>query len=72
MSEERNEGVVRMDAYMWTSVGKIFAANARVEAMKAANDARKDQGRAQAYGEEMFFGQAAVIFSEAESLAKCI
>lgn len=34
---ERDEGVVRMDAGMWGLVAEMYAVQARIEGMKAAN-----------------------------------
>ena len=51
---ERDEAVVRQDAYMWSMVARMHAAVATIEGMKALNQHRADRGEAQGYDEESF------------------
>ena len=51
---ERDEAVVRQDAYMWSMVARMHAAVAAMEGMKALNQSRADRGNVQGYDEESF------------------
>lgn len=51
---ERDEGVVRMDAQLWGLVAEMWADIACIEAMKAANKEREMRGESLAYPEESF------------------
>jgi hypothetical protein len=50
----RGEAEIRQDAQMWALVAELEALKTERMAMEAANDHRRDQGFAQAYGEEAF------------------
>ena len=62
---ERDEAVVRQDAYMWSMVARMHAAVAAMEGMKALNQHRASRGEAQGY-DEASFNQSRI---ELESIA---
>lgn len=57
-----------MGTYEWALMAKIFAAQARIAAMQAANQVRISQGLAIAYGEDQIMSEATEIEHLAEAL----
>lgn len=60
-----------MDLMTDEMFAKITAAQAEIEAMKAANRLRADQGLADAYGEEHFYGIVEQMISICVQIANC-
>ncbi len=50
-----DEGVVRMQAFMYGLVAEMYAVVAEVEGMKAENKSRENRGEAQAWPELSFY-----------------
>ena len=53
-------------------MAQIAACNARIEGMKAANRVRRDDGKADAYGDSAFFLEAETLDSLAQQAVMII
>lgn len=55
-------------ALLLSSLGEMFAINAEIEAMKAANQEREQKGLAQAYPEDSFKEKADQLWGTANAV----